>query len=214
MKGIPLEASFRENKGSADSRRLRKTGFIPAVLYSEEKEPQHLIVPKAEFSKIMHSRSKEHSLVEITIDGKNTVLAVIKEIQHNPVTDLIIHADFQPVQLDKPFNFVLPLVFVGEPMGVKKGGVFNPQMHQLEITCVLKDAPEVIEIDISEVELGRSFQVKDIPASNFTVSLPPDTVIASVVKPRGVEEAKQSEEAKPAAEETKEKDKKEPEPKK
>ncbi|MCD6594136.1 50S ribosomal protein L25 [bacterium] len=204
MKGIPLKAEIREMQGSRESRRLRKQGFIPAILYGAEGKHLLLKIFKKDFSKIMHTRSAEHSMVELQINDGNSEsnhLSVIKKIQHDPVSDLIIHADFEYVKLGKPISFIVPIEFIGTPVGVKEGGIFTPHIHELEILCAPKDMPEVIEIDVNEVDLGNSIHIRDISVQNAEIQHDPDETIASIVKPRGLEVAEVTEEVEISEEE-------------
>ncbi len=194
MKGILLKAEIRVRKGSAESRRIRREEYIPAVLYGKGEEPLPIKVPKPEISKILHSRSGEHSIVELQIDEKNetqSILSVIKEVQHDPLTDLIIHADFERIQLGKPIVFTVPIEFLGTPVGVKVGGILTPHLHEIEIKCKPKDAPEIVEVDVSEIELGESIHIKDITIPNAEIINLPDETLVSVIKPRIVEEVEE-----------------------
>lgn len=212
MKGIPLKAQIRVKKGSAESRRMRREGYIPAVFYGAEEETLPIKVIKHDFSKIIHSRSGEHSMVELQIEGNGEVrseLSIIREVQHDPVTDLIIHADFEKVHLGKPMEFTLPIEFVGEAIGVKKGGIFTPHLHEIHIMCKPKDAPEIIEINVSEIDIGSSLHIGDLSLANAEILNPPDETVASVIKPRivSVEKEEIEEEAvEEAAEEKAEKE--------
>ncbi len=203
MKTIPLSAEVRTEMGSRASRRMRRAGYIPAVLYGPGIEPLPLKVVKQEFSKIMHSRAGEHAMVELIVktpEGEKKYLSVIKEVQHDPVTDFIIHADFEYVHPEKPVHLVLPIEFVGTPEGVKKGGIFTPHLHELEVVCKVADAPEVIEIDVSGIDLGESLHIKDLSIPNVEIRHDPEETVASVVKPRGLEVAEEA----PAEEEEEE----------
>ncbi|RKZ28016.1 50S ribosomal protein L25 [bacterium] len=206
MKSIQLKAEIRKLRGSRESRRLRRTGFIPAVLYGSEGEHLLLKIFKKDFSKIIRSRSGEYSMVELLINDGNketSHLSVIKNIQHDPVSDLVIHADFEYVQLGKPISFIVPIEFVGTPIGVKEGGIFTPHLHELKILCAPKDMPEVVEINVENIDLGESIHIKDISIPNAEIQHDPDETIASIVKPRGLEVSEVKEEEAEEAEEEK-----------
>ena len=219
MKGFPLTGEVREERGSRAARRLRRAGYVPAVVYGDGKEALPIKVSKHELSHIMHSRAGEHALVELKIKGEGKrakkYLTIIKDVQHDPVTDTIIHADFEKVSLKKPVSFKLPIEFVGVAVGVKKGGVLTPHLHELEVLAKPADAPEVIRVDVSNIELGESLYVKDIVIENVKIISDPEEVVVTVVKPRGVveeapAEVAEKEEAEEKAEE-KEKEKEEKE---
>ncbi|RKZ34834.1 50S ribosomal protein L25 [bacterium] len=191
MKSIPLKAEVRERTGSNEVRRLRKEGFIPAVFYGPGDVHILLKIFKKDFSKIIHTRAGEHAMVELHIQnetGEEKYLSVIKEIQHDPVSDLIIHADFEHIQMDKPFLFRLPIEFVGTPVGVTEGGVFAPHLYEIDVICAPKDVPDIVEVDVSEIALGDSIHIKDISIPNGEIKNDPEETIATVVKPRGIEE--------------------------
>lgn len=209
MKGIPLKAIRREVGGSAQARRLRKAGYIPAVVYGVGEKPLSISVPKKDFSKIVYSHLGEHAMVILEVEGegeKKSIPSIIREVQHDPTSDLIIHADFEHVRLDKPIFMVLPLEFIGTPIGVKKGGIFMPHLHEIEVLCAPNDAPDVVEIDIEKLELGSTIHIANISIPNARILHSPDETIASVVKQRGIIEeapkAETAEEVAPTEEET------------
>ena len=198
MKGLPLKCEIRHLKGSRNANRLRRQGFVPAVIYGMGEDNISLKILKHELSQIMHSKSGEHALVELHMRDESgeekKLLALIKEVQHNPVTDLIIHADFEHVQADRPVSFKLHIEFIGIPEGVHKGGIFTPHFHELEVLCTPKNAPEFVELDVSGIDLSDSIHVKDIKIPNAELLMDEEEVIASVVKPRGVTEVEEVEE--------------------
>lgn len=206
MQFVSLNARKRDVKGSSSARRIRRTGEIPAVVYGAGGEHLLLVISKQAFSKILHTKAGEHAMVELRIDGGNgeeKLLTIIKEVQHDPITDYVIHVDFEQIRPDVPVEFNLPIEFVGTPAGVKNGGVFTPLLRELTILCTPLDAPDSITVDVSGVEIGHSVHVKDISIPNAKILHSPEMPIATVILPKAVEEAKPREEAAPEGEEKK-----------
>lgn len=193
MRIVSLSAQKREDKGTRVAKRLRRNGRIPAVLYGAGGKHLLLTVSKHDFSKVLHTKVGEHAMVELHLensDGEGKILTIIKEVQHDPITDYVIHADFVQIRPDVPIEFVLPIEFLGTPAGVKSGGIFTPLVRELTILCAPQDAPESIPIDVSMLEVGHSIHIKDISISNAKILHQPEMAVATVVLPRVAEEAK------------------------
>ena len=160
MKTFQLEGKTREIAAtSADRKRalkaMRKNEEIPAVLYGGE-EVVHFTVTKDSVRNLVYS--PEIFAVELTIDGKKT-MAVVKDIQFQPVTDGILHMDFLEVSEQKPIAMEVPVVLEGHAEGVKAGGKLTLQMRKLRVKAVYTQIPEKLFINVDHLGLGNTIQV-------------------------------------------------------
>ena len=160
MKTFQLEGKTREIAAtSADRKRalkaMRKNEEIPAVLYGGE-EVVHFTVTKDSVRNLVYS--PEIFAVELTIDGKKT-MAVVKDIQFQPVTDGILHMDFLEVSEQKPIAMEVPVVLEGHAEGVKAGGKLTLQMRKLRVKAVYTQIPEKLFINVDHLGLGKTIQV-------------------------------------------------------
>ncbi len=195
-----IEATLREERGKEKAKKLRKQGLIPGVFYEKGKEAIPLTFNGKDLQKFLGER---HAIVEIKVKGKKRNLkAIIKDIQTNPITDEVMHVDFQGVTMSEKLTAVVPVVLVGTPKGVKLGGMLEHLIRELEVECYPKDLPEKLEIDVSDLEVGDSIHVSDLKFENLRILDDPSETIA-VVEGRKVGEEGEVEEAEaPAAEMT------------
>lgn len=188
---IAIKAEKREVFGKNASRRLRREGKIPAVLYGPEGINVSLTLSKKDVFKILRSETGERTILQISFNSelKNVM---IKELQKNPVTDEILHADFIQIALDKSIRVSVPVVAVGEAVGVKtEGGFVDFITREVEIECLPKNIPDRIEVDISNLHLRQSLKVADIaPPEEVRLISAPDTVVVLIEPPSKEEEVK------------------------
>jgi large subunit ribosomal protein L25 len=187
--GFKIKANKREIFGKNASRRLRREGMIPAVIYGAHEATVSLNLSKKEIFKILRSETGENTIFQISFDSEMRD-AMIKELQQDPVTDEILHADFIQIVMDKTVRVSVPVVTSGEAVGVKaEGGFIDLMTREVEVECLPKDIPEHIEVDISDLHLHQSFKVEDIaPAEGVEILSAPDTIIVLVEAPSKEEE--------------------------
>jgi large subunit ribosomal protein L25 len=190
-----LEAVSRANVGKGASRRLRHDNAVPAIVYGGDKDPANVSI---QHHHLMHALANEAffaSIVTLKIDGKDESV-VIKDLQRHPARPILLHADFQRVSENKALHVKIPLHFINEAtsVGVKTGGgVVSHLMTELEISCLPKDLPEYIEVDIQEVGLGESLHISDLklPAGVSSISLSHgesgDLAVVAIQAPKKVE---------------------------
>ena len=183
MKQADFAVKVREEKGKGAARRLRRQGIVPAVFYGHKTKPVPLAVPAKELQNILHSTSGASTFLNLKFEGGsgNTErMAIIKEIDMDPVTDEFIHVDFYELLMDEKITADVPVRFVGKAKGVEMGGTLQPIRRELEVKCLPKDLPEVIEVDVTDLGVGESIHIDDIklPAGvevphdvNFTVAV-------------------------------------------
>ena len=189
-----LNCNVREDKGKGASRRLRRlNNLIPAVLYGGEKDPVSLTIPHDD---ILHATENEaffSHIITLNVDNKKEK-AVIKALQRHPAKPFILHADFMRVSDKQAIVVKVPIHFINEEkcVGVKMGGGnILKTLNEIEVSCLPKDLPEYIEVDMLEVELGDSVHLSDItlPEGVTSVALShgedSDLSVAIVQQPRG-----------------------------
>jgi large subunit ribosomal protein L25 len=182
-----IKAALREGRGKEAARRLRKEGKIPAVLYGHGFDAVSLAMGSKEFSALLRRESGIHGLVELRLEGKKggKYTAVVKEIQRHPLRNTILHVDFQKVKETERIHAEVPLRYVGEPVGVRLGGILQHFLYDVRVECLPGDLPEFIEVDISKMKLGQSLKVADLPRlERVSYMNSPDEVLVSIITKR------------------------------
>ena len=188
MPEIVVAAETRTETGKNVNRRLRVEGLIPGVLYGSAKKPVPVSVSPKEIGSILRSATGENTLFDLDLGGKRRRV-ILKEFQVEPIKGRILHADFYEVALDKVLEVKVHIELTGVPVGVKvQGGILDFVTRELEVECLPTDIPEKIEVDVSNLELGKHLRVSDLTLSDkLTVLTELDVVIAHVVVPRAEE---------------------------
>lgn len=184
MKKVEMKAEARKETGKGNARRLRREGKIPGVVYGKKRESQPLTVDPDE----VREHLGQNAIVELTIvDGEEeleTETAMIKDYQEHVIKDLLLHVDFQAISMDEKISVTVPTRLTGDSIGVKEGGVLQQLMRDVELECLPGDIPEALEVDISELDVGDSFQVSELEVSEDVEILhDPDDVLVTVVPP-------------------------------
>lgn len=210
METFELKVSHRTTTGKGTARSLRRDGRIPAILYGLNIEAISLAVSIRELQNIFKTSASENVILKLVIDNekKTTQTAMVKELQTTPVTRDYLHVDFYAVSMEKPIHVKVPVVVTGTAKGAEQGGLVQVIRNELEVLCLPLDIPEEIEIDVTNLDIGDSVHVENLPVSekvtliadtNFTVV----TVLAPTVEEEveeaeeGIEEAVQEGEAAP-----------------
>jgi large subunit ribosomal protein L25 len=186
---IVVKSEKRQGLGSNAARRLRKQGFVPAVLYGESMESRPLVVSKKDIVQILRLESGENTIFKVAVDA-DMYDAMIKDLQIDPVTDELLHADLIRISMDKPVRVTIPVVHRGEPVGVKtEGGFVDFVTREVEVECLPRDIPESLSIDISELHINQSYKAEGmaIPAGVRLIT-EPATVLVLVALPHKEEE--------------------------
>ena len=191
-----LIVTSRDEKGSANVRRMRRAGLIPGVIYGDGGEAREVSLPQHEFKQMLHHHAGEQMMVALELDGKD-LSVLLKDVQHAPLSSDILHVDFQEVSLTKKLKVQIAIELVGEPEGVKtEGGVLDHTLYSVEVECLPGDILEKIEVDVSALKLGDVLTVKDIAldTSKYEILLDDDIAVASVLAPRVAVEGEEGEE--------------------
>lgn len=185
---IELSAQTRTVLGGRVSA-LRRSGFVPAVLYGKGQESINLQVPVKDFTKAL-KEAGESTLVYVNVDGKSYP-TIINDVARDPVKDHVIHADFYKVSLTEKIKAKVPVEFIGESSAVKDfGGIFIRNVNELEVEALPQDLPHEITIDISSLKaLGDQITVKDLKVGKeVKIEAEPDAILALVQEPKSQEE--------------------------
>jgi len=179
MSKVVLQAKSREKLGSAESRRIRKSGRIPAVIYGRSGTAVSIDLDSVEFIQGTKGIS-ESTIVKVEVSGKSYD-AFVKDTQRNIIDGKILHIDFYEVESGIALRAKVPLHLSGNPIGVREGGMLENPVHEIEVECLPKDLPERLEIDISGLKANQSLHVRDIPlAAGVKLLSNPDQVVALV----------------------------------
>jgi len=184
MNKISLSVDQRTETGKGPARRLRAAGRIPAILYGHKAQPLSLVLSLHEFKKALE-RSGTNPIFELEINADNNKIkrsAILKEKQTRPLDSSLIHLDFLEVSMEETLEFSVPIEFSGESVGVEKGATFQPLLRELRIACLANDIPRVIQIDISDLDVGHAIHVSDVkfPAGVSAVD-DPSTAVATLL---------------------------------
>ena len=188
---VKLQVSEREQRGSRDARRLRKAGFIPGVLYGKGKGSYAIAVPERDLRRVLTGQGGLHAILDIVVEGKNTTHAsILKDYQQDPIRGHISHIDLQEVRLDQPIQASVTVQLVGEPAGVKEGGVLSQIQREINVEALPMEIPEHIDLDVSDMAIGDTLRLADLPAREGVTYLddPEETVLATVGLPTKIEE--------------------------
>jgi len=183
---IKLTVKERESRGSADSRRLRKQGFIPGVLYGKGKSSYAICVPERELRRVLTGAGGLHAILDVVLEGQATTHAsILKDYQQDPIRGHISHIDLQEVRLDQPIQASVTVQLIGEPAGVKEGGVLSQIQREINVEALPMEIPEHIDLDVTGMAIGDTLRLADLaPVEGVTyLDDPEETVLASVGLP-------------------------------
>ena len=167
MKSVPLTAYPRTLSRRGGSKKLRAAGRIPAVIYGGQTKPEPLEVDSKSLENLIHHSASENLLVDLAMDkdSKPKRLALVKEIQHYALTGAVLHVDFHEISPTEKVTVMVPVESVGEASGVKNGGgVLEHVLHKIKVRCLPKDLPEVISVDVTALEIGKTIHIGDLQA--------------------------------------------------
>jgi large subunit ribosomal protein L25 len=163
---LTLNVTLRAQTGRSASRRTRKAGHIPAVLYGKHTPPETLAIDNAEFVRLRKAVQGRALLIELQRPDKpERAISFFQEIQRDPLTDRYLHIDLHEVKADEIFEIQVPVSVAGEAYGVKKqSGVLEMASHTLRVRCLPKNLPPVIEVDVTELKVGETIKVAELKA--------------------------------------------------
>jgi large subunit ribosomal protein L25 len=192
-----LQASTRSQTGKGAARTLRREGKVPGVIYGHGRTPEAVVMDTLALNKMLVGISAATTVLDVAVDGRPPVKALIREIQRDSLRPgEILHLDLYEIQADEMVTLEVPVHLVGIPDGVRNfGGVLDHSLRELEIEVLPADIPEHIELDVTALTIGHSLFVRDITLEKGRVLNDPDTPVCTVVAPRTEEAPAPVEEA-------------------
>ena len=180
-----LRAEDRKRTGSGVLKRMRREGFIPSVVYGGGSENRNVKVSAKGVREMLADTASTNVLVDLELDGGSSQLAFLKDLQHDPLSGKVLHADFIAVDDKTEITAQIPVSLVGEAVGVKLGGQLEQMIYSLEIKCLPKDLPETIEGDASALNVGDVLSVGGMSwPEGVSPTLGHEVVVALVAKTR------------------------------
>ena len=192
MKEIQVKGQKRTDSVKKASKLLRKQGLIPCNLYGEAKDekglPQamSLAIPMTELRKVVYT--PHIYVINLDIEGEHHI-AVLKELQFHPVTDALLHVDLFEINEEKPLTIGIPVKLVGLAQGVRDGGRMSLIMRKIDVTAPYKQIPEVLEIDVTEMTIGKSKKVAELSFPGLEIATSKEVVVCSVKMTRAATSA-------------------------
>ena len=185
MADIHIEAEPREAGSSNLARRMRRDRKLPAVVYGGDKDSNTITLNPREIISILKSESGQNTIFKLKVGDGSEDNVMIFDLQIDPITRQLIHADLMRIAMDVEIEVSVPLVTVGEPVGViVDEGVLDQSLRELVVSCLPSNIPDAIEVDVSELEMNSSIKVRDMTLPpDVTLITDPDRSIASVVPP-------------------------------
>ena len=176
-----LNVDIRKEHGTSAARRTRLQNKVPAVVYHSGIEATPLSVDKISLNKALRTGQM---IFEVNVEDKNQFV-LVKEIQYHPVTDEIIHIDFQKVKEDEKISLEVAIRSTGEAQGVKLGGLLVQMLNSVTVKCRPAEIPEFLEIDVTDMEMNTNLFVKDITLpSDVEMITAQDIAVVSVQEPK------------------------------
>ncbi len=196
MERLQLKADIREEKGKGIARQLRREGLIPGVVYGLDSQPVNLKLNAKEVNGVIRG----NAIIDLELSNDNTETVMVKEIQRHPVKRDLLHVDFYRIRLDEKVTIEVPVELVGTAIGTSQGGVLEQILRRVEVEVLPTNIPNSIELDITDLDLGKSLSVSDIDAGNITILTDDSETIATVVAPDVLKETDDTEEEEELAE--------------
>jgi len=185
---VKLKAAKREDLKSSVTKQLRESGQIPAVVYGKEKEAKTISVDSLALIKTVRDEGR-NAVISLDIADDSAVDVMLHEYQMHPLKDEVIHADFYMIDLSEEMDVEVPLRLEGEAQGSKDGGILQQPLYELQVRAKPHEIPEEITVDITNLEIGDSLAIADLPtAAEYEFLEESETTIATVLPPEAEEE--------------------------
>jgi large subunit ribosomal protein L25 len=184
MSQVSLRAEAGRASGSREARRIRRTGNVPAIVYGKGTDPVSVTVDAHDLQVALHTDAGSNALINLDIEGGDTLLTMARVIEKHPFRDEYRHIDFVTISIDEKLTVEVAIDFQGSPIGVLEGGVFSPRRTHVIVETLATAIPSSIGLDISNVEIGGSLRISDLAElEGVTYTEDPEAVIMSVTTP-------------------------------
>ena len=189
MDQVALRADKREERGTRAARRMRRAGFVPAIVYGRDREPVSVMVADRDLYAALRTEAGLNALIALSVDSDD-VLTVVREIQRHPVRGNIEHLDFIKVSLDEEIQADVSIEFLGTPIGVsEEGGVAETLVTTVAIRALPAEIPPSVELDIGELAIGDTLKISDLPIIEGVEYVEDgERPIVTILAPRAIEE--------------------------
>lgn len=178
MEIIKLSATRRTESGKGPSNRLRRAGQIPAIAYGKDLASLQVAIAPKELLKVLGSDHGKNSVVELDIEGGDRLTVMVRDYAYHPISRQLTHADFLAVKLDEPVEVSVPLRAVGKAKGLVLGGIVQQIFRTIAVRCLPEQIPSVVEVDITELDMGESLKASDLKlVEGVKVLLPAEQTI-------------------------------------
>ncbi len=177
MKQFEINARERSDFSKAAVKQLRKEGLVPCVLYGNNQENVHFSVSQKDLKDLIYTPNSY--IISLNIEGKKQ-LCILHEAQFHPVTDSILHLDFLTIDPAKPVSIHVPISVSGNSEGVRQGGKLQILNRKLLVRATMKDLPDTLDIDITNLSLGKAITAGELKYDNVQILSPKSTIICMV----------------------------------
>ncbi len=178
-----LTAEKRSETGKSAARLMRRTGYLPAVVYGHGEESRALRLKKDEVQQLLGRISVATTMIDLRVDGEAPQRVLIREVQRHPFRDDILHLDFFQVRADEAIRVEVPVHLEGKSVGVEAGGILQQIRYEIAIECLPDEIPEAFTIDVSALDVGDSIHIGDVDTGGVEVLDEPDLTLCTVVPP-------------------------------
>jgi large subunit ribosomal protein L25 len=193
MEQARLEAHLREVGGKGAARAIRRAGFVPAIVYGHKMEPTAIQLSERGLSRFLSSEG-ENVIINMDLGEGEAETVMIREVQVDPLSRKIIHADFVRVSLEERVTTHIPITLVGTAPGTTAGGVQEFLLRELQVECQVGQIPEHVEVEVSSLEIGDQVRVGDVKlGEEITISDDPSTIIVTIATPTVIKEPEEEE---------------------
>jgi large subunit ribosomal protein L25 len=190
MDNVSIVVHKRDVTGTRATKRLRKSGLIPGVIYGHGKDAVLFAVEPHALREALHTGAGTHAVLDVTVEGqKGGHKAIVKELTLDRVRNTVIHVDLQEIRLDETIETTVSIRFEGEPKGVKAGGMLDESTREVTVKGLVTAIPEHLVVDVSELDMNETLQVSDLVVpEGIEIMADAEEVLCSVLPPRKVEE--------------------------
>lgn len=168
MAELILNAEVRNKVGKENAKKLRASKMVPTVVYGKDVTPVHCAINRDQVDRLLRKVNR-NSLITLKLSNNESKMVILRESQKHPISHEYVHLDLQAVNMNQPIRVDVDLSFVGNPVGKKVGGIFTVLSKQVKVECLPGKIPDVIELNIDELDAGDSLHVSDIKAGDFKI---------------------------------------------